>query len=571
MRLRPEKLALIAVLAGGFAIRLGAAQAQWRAFDREFPGVWDLSKSAFSQDGTQYVLQAGPECWKTRFFHDWARKAYYRPPLASYYFAALLPAVGFSRVAASAVQAALAVSAYALLFAMTRASWRGPVAWISLVAVLVHPVLIYYDSSFEDSALCLFLTAASLAVFQRAASGRAAGAAAGTLLGLAILSRPNVAVVFGCLLLLTLLESRDLPARVASFAAPVLLLTTLASLHNYRASGRWSFVTETSGENLFWGNNSRPEYRATLQGFWAIRDVDIGSPGFLLIDGLRRRYGETSIDGAFGAAALDDLVSSPRAAALGFGQKVLRHLAAYEIPRNENLEWLWERGMALRLPYPPYGAILVLAMAGAACLVRRSPRLVGSLLAAWLAVFVTEVLYFNTSRYRALAIPFLLPLAVQGAGAVLGAIRRREILSGMATTAAVAAALLVGARVVAPEEKARHRSASHFKAAMLELYPGDKGGGFRILDESRFARHIGQSLLLDPDNLEPFSIEQKRRIQEGRFDEALAAIRSRRIRCKSDGGLCHRTCNYLTDLALSSRSGRDGRAINGQERAGMQK
>ena len=120
---RRERLALFAALACGLVLRIAAAQLEWRAFDREFPQGWETSKSALSQDGTQYVTQAGPDSWRTPYFRGWAQRAYYRPPLASYYFAALFPAVRFERVAASAVQALLAVLAYGLLFGLVRVAW----------------------------------------------------------------------------------------------------------------------------------------------------------------------------------------------------------------------------------------------------------------------------------------------------------------------------------------------------------------------------------------------------------------------------------------------------------------
>lgn len=550
---------MAAVLAAGFAIRVFAAHVEWRTFDREFPNVWEISRSALSQDGTQYVLQADRGTWKARYFRDWDQKAYYRPPLASYYFALLFPAVGFDRVAASAVQAALAIVAYTLLFAIARREWGARVAWGALLLALAHPVLIYYDTSFEDSVLCLVLISAALAALLRAPVGPLSRALAGALMGLATLARPNVALVTAGLALWIAWPAREHGGRDATrwgslvaFALPVVLLTSLASAHNFRASGRWSFVTETSGENLFWGNVARPEHRVELQGFWAIRDVDMGSPGFLLIESLRRRYRESSIDGALGAAARDFIVSHPGVAARNFGLKALRHLAADEIPRNENLDWLWKKGMALRLPRFPYAAVLVFAIFGLSASWRAKPRVAAAFAMPWLAVFVTEVLYFNAGRYRALAIPFLLPLAVRGGLAAAEAMREREIVKVVGGAVVLAAAIAVGARIVPAEEKARHLSASYYKAAMLQAYE-DANGRLRILDERRFTQNLDESDRLDPGNLEVFSIRQKRLLGEGRFDDVLAQTKARRLTCSSDDELCQQTCDYLTEFARSAR------------------
>src|SRR5690349_2081649 len=116
MKPRRAGLALAAIVAAGFLLRVGAAYHLWRAFDAEFPRVWETSGQTLSQDGTQYVLQAGPSTWNAPLFRGWAAQPFYRPPLASYYFIGLLRAVRFDRLAASAVQAALAMAAYVFLF-----------------------------------------------------------------------------------------------------------------------------------------------------------------------------------------------------------------------------------------------------------------------------------------------------------------------------------------------------------------------------------------------------------------------------------------------------------------------
>jgi 4-amino-4-deoxy-L-arabinose transferase-like glycosyltransferase len=544
-----ETAALLGWLAAGLLLRAAAADRLWSRFDRELPGAWETSASVLSQDGTQYVLQAGPPTWNARLFRDWDRKPYYRPPLASYYFAYLFPAVGFDRRAASCVQAALALCAYALVFLVARRAMPAAAAWCGLAAALLHPVLVYYDVSFEDSVLAMVLLAAAVALATRASGGLGAAAGAGTLLGLAVLARPNLAIAAAVLVVLATVRAREKRWAVAAcLAAPLLLLTAAASAHNRSTSGRASFVTETSGENLYWGNAARPEHRITFQGFWAIREVDIGSPEHVLIEDLRERFGERSVDAAFGAAARDALLSRPLSAARGFAVKALRHLANEEIPRNENLAWLRERGLALFWPYPPYSLVFALASVGAVAVARRDPGTAVALATPWLAVFVTEVLYFNAGRYRALAIPFLLPLAMAGAAAAVAAVRRRDGRRLALGALGLGTAWVLGQGAVSEHERRLHLGVSEFKAAMVQVYAGDDGG-VRILDADRFARHLAEALRHDPDSLEAFTMRQKWLLARGRATEAKGEIASRRARCAADDTVCRRTLDRLAERA----------------------
>jgi 4-amino-4-deoxy-L-arabinose transferase-like glycosyltransferase len=536
-----ERWGLAAALLLGWLLRFAAAHAFWNGFDREFPQVWETSKSAFSQDGTQYVLQAGPPCWKTPFFRKWAEQPFYRPPAASYYFALLFRAVDFHRRAAAAVQSLLAVVAYGLLYLLARRLLGRGTAAIALGLLLTHPLLAYYDMSFEDSTLAFLLLTGALFLGLRPLPTVLSDLAAGALAGLTVLARPNLAIAF-VVLAPFLLRT---PQRLLRMTVPCVAVIALAVVHNYRASGRWSFVTETGGENLYWGNNGHPEYRATLQGFWAIRAIDFGSPEYLLVDGFRREFQETSIDAAFGAAARDYIRQHPGDTAIGLAQKALRHLASDEIPRNESWEWLRAHGMALPIPVLPYPAIFLCAVIGSVAVWRRRERTGLVLLAPWLAVLASEVLYFNAARYRALGIPFLMPLAVSGVWTMVAAARRREIAGPVAASIGLVVLCLASTHIVSENERQAHRSASEFKAAMLQAY-GDSENRLRLLDERRFAEHLQRSLDLDPDNLDAFSVWQKYQILQRRSQEVADAVRDRRARCGSDA-LCLRTCDFLSE------------------------
>ncbi len=104
-RLWERKSVVLALLAAGFLLRLWTAHAYWGWFDREFPGTWERSRAVLSQDGTQYLQQADPDTWQRQYRGAWQDHPYYRPPLASFFFAALARAAGFDRIMLSSVEA----------------------------------------------------------------------------------------------------------------------------------------------------------------------------------------------------------------------------------------------------------------------------------------------------------------------------------------------------------------------------------------------------------------------------------------------------------------------------------
>jgi 4-amino-4-deoxy-L-arabinose transferase-like glycosyltransferase len=549
----PRGLAVALLLAAGFLLRLWTAHAYWRWFDGEFPGAWQRSRVILSQDGTQYVQQADPDTWQRPYRGPWQERPYYRPPLASYVFAFLCRVTGFDRLALSAIQALLALLAYLLICRLVARAFGYWTAVASLAWSLLYPPLVYFDVSFEDSALALALLALAVAAFVRSVAGPPWRlVAAGTLMGLAILARPNTALACVSLVGVLLAAGRDLAPRrrlaaALAFAAPVLILAALPTWHNYRTSGRFAFVVDTNGENLFWGNAARAEDRILLQGFWDIPQVDAGSPGWLLIRDLTTRHGERSIDRAFRAEAWSHVRAQPLAVAGGLVLKAARHFASYEIPRNEDLEALRQAAPVFRWPYVPYPVTACLALIGLVSVPPLLRRLSLILLAPWICAFVTEVVYFNASRYRATSLPFLIPFAVLGLVRCYEELCARRFARVGLALAALALSSLAGQRIVSPLERRQHLSAQAFKAAMVEAY-ADEAGRLRVPDAPRFLGRLRTALDDEPRNLDARVVLVKSLLATGRRAEAIR-IRDEGCRvCAGDDRLCELVCAELASL-----------------------
>ncbi len=185
----------ILLLMAAMALRVVASLDYWDWFDQEFPGLWDTSRVVLSQDANNYLADAFVAA--ERQAPTWAESGFYRPPLASAYFQLLFQAVNFDRAAASMVQSVVAVAGYAFLFLLASRIFSFTVASCALALLALHPVLIFFDTSFEDSVLCFFLLSAALLVLH---AGLVRGRAhhyvfAGMLFALCVLTRPNTLLI----------------------------------------------------------------------------------------------------------------------------------------------------------------------------------------------------------------------------------------------------------------------------------------------------------------------------------------------------------------------------------------
>lgn len=561
MRLRMRRRTLVGerfwlptlLLITAFGIRLIAASNYWAWYDAQFPDTWEISRLVPSQDGSQYVMQSEPDVWAARLYQGWRDKSYYRPPLASYYFATLLPIFNFNRMAISAIQALLACCGYLFLYLLFRRHFSGMNATLVLAVAAFHPILIFYDTSFEDTVLAFFLSAVGCYTLARPffESTWYRFGIAGLLVGLASCARPNLIVVgfLFCFLLPWLVKSHR-RAAVVSFTIPLIMCIAIPTFHNLRADGHFGLITSTAGENFYWGNSGRPEQRISLQGFWDIWEIDYLSPTWILLGELRRGNRASKQPPRFAAAAWRNIMNRPVKAFITLMQKTFRHLSTYEIPRNRNFELLRSSSSVFRLPLIPFALILGLALIGTRPdQLQLSVRLV--MLAPWIAALITEIVFFNASRYRALSIPFLLPFSIQGAMALLEWAKARRFWPMASGLILLAVFLYIGVRVVDEKERERYLSASYFKAAIRESY-ADTDGRWELLSEERFSKHLARSLQLDPNNLDAFALLQKYRIRQGHASIALSAIEHRRRGCQFDDSLCTRVCDALHGLAKAS-------------------
>jgi hypothetical protein len=672
-----------ALLLLGFVLRLTAGQDYWADFDQRFPGMWDGAKVTLSQDANEYIGQANPPSWLAR--PDWASQPFFRPPLASFYFQALYQLVGFDRFWVVAAQSLVTLIGYFFSYHLAALLFGPATGLVSLFLLVVHPVLIFHDQDFEDSALGFALLAAALYFLARHLLQRRNHDLlfAGFLLGLAVLSRNNVLAVavlsilylwqqrrkilatptlpaptpFGwrvgflslapvllagaivCLHAWQTTASVALPISLfganarwaipvgllflacngyllrqavkesgaafpqAGFAAalatvtcpslflpsvlltgvalwaarsrqasaspalpfrachplcillPILLVMAPSSLHAYLTRGSLSPLASTFSMNLQLSNTLFSYYRTALDGPVAVPLLNPLSPWMLFLE---ENVQKSQQFGDWRMALLHDIQERPQAFFAMLASKGQAHLSWLELPRNTDFHHSRGASALFRLPYVPYAALVGLALlwlAYAPAPLRFAVLVLIPLAGLWL----TDIAIFSASRYRSLAIPFLMPAAVAGAVVLFRMFMAREwarLGGGLALMIGT-----LGAGLFSPpaNEWASHAATQFYKDARMELYfenPYREPDTLRVHDPVAFKVNLDRALTLDPDHLPAFYLRTMFQIfSENQTSPTVEmAVDARRSRCEAQDGLCLRICDTLVSISRNRES-----------------
>jgi tetratricopeptide (TPR) repeat protein len=323
-----------------------------------------------------------------------------------------------------------------------RAYGRAAGLVAGLLAGLYAPLAYYENQLLIEPAALATSVVAVYAACRGPGLGRWAGGrrgavldvAAGAFAGLSLQLRPANAAFVVAVLVVVGVAARGRSVRLrrlACVAVPVLLALVPTLRHNRIASGRLVPVSVNGGINFYIGNN--PDYDATV----AIR------PGLRWED-LTQRFG--SMDDPvqwqqnFYRAAFDWMRAEPGAWLQLQLRKTVLFWNRAEIDRNQDSSAMLGDSPVLRWFAVPWSVLGALGLVGLV-VARRSARHEPAHLMA-LAQMLGVVLFFVTSRYRTLAVPWVAILA--GAGAVWAA---AALAGGDARRRAIAVAALAAAAV----------------------------------------------------------------------------------------------------------------------------
>lgn len=359
-------------------------------------------------------------------FADPTGPAALRPPGYPYLLAGVYEVVGVRWDVARIVGAGLGTVAVALLWGIVRRVWDARLAlWSAAVAALL-PSLVWVGGGLTAEVLFvpLLLGAVWAAVRHREAPAPGWAAAAGVLLGLAVLTRTN-----GLVVVLPLLLAAWLPRR--RLLDPVVLLVGLAvalapwTVRNAVAFGSFSPLGTQSGFTMIGAYNAQAAQDGRFRAAWRV-PLDLPE-----LQPVLRQYGtdEVDVDADLRRRALAFAGDHPGyvvEAAVVHARHLLHLTTDTEGASGGSFR---EMGMP-RWTWTPtvvaFWALVAAALAGLVLLGRR--RVARGPLWLWavpVVLFLSVVPLLGPPRYRVPVDPFLAVLAAVALTALVDRVRGR--------------------------------------------------------------------------------------------------------------------------------------------------
>jgi len=396
-----RRAALALVLGAAAALRL----AHWAAV-RDQPFFARLAMDSQEYDRWARALAAG----------DWlGSEPFFQAPLYPYLVALVYRLTGVSTDAVYLLQIAVAVAALAALARAADRMLGAPHGLVAAALGALYGPFVFHDvqllkESFAVSAACLLLAVLAAA----RAGGRArTWLGAGAVLGLLALLRENALLLAPLLALLALRrgERRASLARVALFAAGVLLPLAPVAARNAALGGGFLPTTWQGGVNFWIGNHAGADgtYRPVSPGK-QVPALERAEPRRIAEAEAGRPLSGAEVSRFWRDRALAWAAREPAAFARLQLAKARLYLSWYEWPDAVDYYWTKTISPALALPLAEFGAVSLLALAGLV-LARRRAR---ELAPVWLFEFgwaASTIVFFLFARYRLPAVPGLLVLA----------------------------------------------------------------------------------------------------------------------------------------------------------------
>jgi len=324
--------------------------------------------------------------------------------------------------------------------------WAGVAT--ALLALLYGPFLFYSGEILEITLTLFFLAGGFWLLARDEDPGLKRLMGVGALLGLAALGKPNLLILAPLLWIsVGLYRSEDSTRPWAwrkglLLAAGFLIVVLPFTLRNKLAGDDWVLISSNGGINLFIGNN--PDANGGFQVPTGLAtNLEAGSRQ-IAETAKGRPLKPSEVSRFWFDRSLAYFTGYPGDAAGLWLRKTGLLLNHYEIPNHYNYYFFREYyAPMLKWPLVAYSMVLPLGILGLAFGARRNRR---TRRHAWsiLAVALTVILFFVTSRYRLPMITLLFPFAGFGL-ALLGQtlLARRWKLLGMAMGVLIIGMILV--------------------------------------------------------------------------------------------------------------------------------
>jgi Flp pilus assembly protein TadD len=401
------------------------------------------------------------------------REAYFHSsPLYSYFLALVYSVVGVKFTVLRVIQFIVGSASCALIYMLARraAPESQAVPLAAGAAAALYGTLAFFDGDLLMIPLVILFSCGSILLLTRLADAgggvadastlpggwktAAAALAAGLLLGLAGLGKPNILVFapFVVVWILTGFGRRFLVGRwkeAVLFVVGCIVAVAPITYRNYVVSNDLVLVSSNAGVNLYIGNND------TADGVFQL-PPDSGLDNARLY--LSSRSGAEAATGRTGmlpsevsaywtSRATDWMKNNPgRAAGLLF-RKFRLFWNHYEIPNHHNKQFVTIHyaaflqvlvvGFKLVAPLAVMGMVLAVMMLSGSAVVRLYLGFVG-------VYMIALIPFFITARYRLPVVPFLVVFAAVGVWQLVVLLQKKNwIRAGIGAGTAIAASVFI--------------------------------------------------------------------------------------------------------------------------------
>jgi len=354
-----------------------------------------------------------------------SRETIYFNPFYPFFLAAIYFIFGHHPFLVLGAQAVLDVGTCLIVYFLAARIFRD--RWSGVLAAAVYAgygLAIFYTGIMVGATFStfLFIAAAYLLVISRQQGKRWLWIAAGIILGLCGLLRPNTLFVVPFVLIWLIFHHRDRSRcgarlfRCVSILFGILLIILPFSLRHYLITGNISLPFGNGGFNFYVGNHyGAPGTYTYLEG---ISNSPSGQIKSSVLQAKRAAGKEVSLSQASSywfRRGIDFIKKYPGEYLLLLGRKFLLFWNFQEI--GQNIDYSFSRRFAplLFLPFFSFGVIAPFAWLGFIFAFRRRPVDVLLPVIFLFASMASIVIFFVSARYRLPSIPFIILFSSYGA------------------------------------------------------------------------------------------------------------------------------------------------------------
>ncbi len=390
--------------------------------------------------------------WATRIAEgDWlGDQVFFLSPLYPYFLGAIYWVAGPSLLAAKIVQAVLSAGCCLMIHLIGRRVFGALAGAIAALLWAVYPLSIFYDTELLVASIQTPLNLAAVLLLLRAEStgARRHWLAAGVLLGLSILARPNTLLLAVLVVPWAVFALRDrfsrgaIALRIAIVAGGAAMMVLPVTWRNFAVGDDLVLVSSQSGVNLYIGNGpgANGTFRVPKE-FLSTRADDPIQQQQAYREQAERALGRSlkpsEISGYWSDRTLEHVADHPGDTVLLLLRKTGMFLNFYEPGNSRDYPSSRRFSGILELPLPDFSILGPLGLLGMIVFLRAFRR--AFLLYAMVAVYAASlVLFFVLAHYRMPVTPFFALFAGGGIAWLLEALagrRLRALLLGLALLA----------------------------------------------------------------------------------------------------------------------------------------